>query len=762
MADRLNKKGSSIEKTEKQSKKPGIYLKAINDLIKKLTGSKKDEIDVCSYKTRKSRNQSSIILDCKNCKSGGSSITNTRCRENIFKILVTEPRVDRVILSHLYERDYEMEDIEFLYQLARFIEGIMVYQEADVDHESKDHLSAILKTSTFDPVKAYIDINTLIKSSNGIKNKTNVLLEKMVSTVPELATRIKGERNSDYYYSDVIKSLVRPSFSSSRIYTAPPKNTEFLESYEVQRPGGRVMPITIYKLTDRPECLYFAIPPEYNLKPEELELVESVRKKLIRHRPKDLNFADPSNSREYFRRLGKQLLSGEARDSGIKLTPDEINIFSDIIAKYTTGLGILEDILSDENVTDVYVNSPSDINPVHIVVDGEECLSNIYLSQEDIDAMITRFRAISGRPFGEANPVLDMDLSEFKTRVSVIGDPLAAGGLAYAFRKHASNPWTLPKLINTGSITPLAAGLLSFLIDGHSSILVAGGVGSGKTSLLSAMLLEIPQRFRILTIEDTPELPIEALQKLGWKIQGMMTRSSVGGSEAEISPEMALRAALRMGNSTLVLGEVRGPEVKVLYEAMQVGAAGNSVIGTIHGASTQAVFERIVNSLGVPVASFRATEAVVVCQNVRISGSMGKKKRVMQIAEVTGGEWEEHPDARDIFSDIMTFDASRDKIVESDLLDKGKSELVNKIAHKWGLNINEVSPNIKMRAMIKETIANVGIEHPKFVEADMVCKTNNMFWYYMEKLKQGNGKINFSEVYDRWAEWYGGFVENNK
>ena len=117
-----------------------------------------------------------------------------------------------------------------------------------------------------------------------------------------------------------------------------------------------------------------------------------------------------------------------------------------------------------------------------------------------------------------------MDLPEFKTRVSVIGDPLSSGGLAYAFRKHARNPWTLPKLINTGSITPLAAGLLSFLMDGQSSVLVAGGVGSGKTSLLCALLLEIPQKYRILTIEDTPELPIENLQKLGCKIQGMNTK----------------------------------------------------------------------------------------------------------------------------------------------------------------------------------------------------------------------------------------------
>ena len=79
-------------------------------------------------------------------------------------------------------------------------------------------------------------------------------------------------------------------------------------------------------------------------------------------------------------------------------------------------MGILEDVLSDERVTDVYVNSPADINPIHVVVDGEECSSNIYLSQDDIDSMITRFRAISGRPFGEANPVLDMDLPEYQDK----------------------------------------------------------------------------------------------------------------------------------------------------------------------------------------------------------------------------------------------------------------------------------------------------------------------------------------------------------
>lgn len=762
---------TSDQKNQKKNKT--LTAASIIMAVRELAGRKKEEKRICSQKTRVSGNRRTIILDCKKCLAGEASISHIKCRENIFQILISEPVADRLVLSHLYERDYEMENLEFLYLLARFIDGIRVYKNADLSKgygkyqaQGEEFIHSVIDLSASDPVKACIDIRLKIKNLKENKDieegKTNFisLLEKMVRCVPGLSDRIKADMPG-YYYETAIKSLVRPGFSSSRIYAAPPPNTEFIEGYEVQRPGGRVMQISRYKLTDRPETLYFAIPIEYNMRPKELEIIEAVRKKLMKHRPRDLNFSDPANSREYFRRLGKQLIIEEAHMIGVKLTPDEINTFSDILAKYTTGLGILEDVLSDERVTDVYVNSPADINPIHISVDGEECISNIYLSQDDIDSMITRFRTISGRPFGEANPVLDMNLSEFKTRVSVIGNPLAAGGLAYAFRKHANNPWTLPKLINMGSITPLAAGLLSFLIDGQSSILVAGGVGAGKTSLLAAMLLEIPQKYRILTIEDTPELPIETLQKFGWKIQGMHTKAAVGGSEAEIAPEMALRAALRMGNSTLVLGEVRGPEVKVLYEAMQVGTAGNSVIGTIHGASTRAVFERIVNSLGVPVASFRATDAVVVCQNVRLSGTMSKKKRVVQIAEVTGGEWKEKPDAVDIFNDIMVFDSASDRILATDLLDKGQSELVNKIAGKWGLSIDEALLNIKMRAMIKQTIANAGKENPEFLEADVVGKVNNMFWYYQEEERDEKGKVDFQAVYQRWIDWYSAFVKEN-
>jgi len=746
------------------------FAKALIDSFRRLIRRENNQDFHCPYKSKWSKNSRVIIIDCGGCDFGNSTLGDPRCRMNIFKMLSREPFIGRMVLSNLYERDYEGENLDFLYLLTNFMENVNSYRSVEVLAKCeacklrwKRWMDSLVRECSEDPLTAYLNLRRLIQhvegetlneaKCNACKADFKSMLIGMIQAVPELGKKILDHGNIEY--DNMIKPLVRPRFSTSRIYTIPPSNTEFLEGYDVARKGGRDMEISIYRLTDRPENLYFVLPIEYRMSPKELELIEAVRSRLIRLKPSDLNFADPPTSREYFRRLGMQIFSEEAARMGFRIMPEDLKIYSDLLAKYTTGLGILEDVLSDERVTDVYVNAPADLNPLHVVVDGEECLSNIYLSQDDLDSLISRFRAISGRPFGEAKPVLDLDLPEFKTRVSAIGNPLSAGGLAYAFRKHARSPWTLPKLINAGALTPLGAGLISFLVDSQSSVLIAGGVGAGKTSLLAAMLLEIPQRYRILTIEDTPELPLETLQRLGWKIQGMHTRSPVMASDAEIRPETALRAALRLGNSALVLGEVRGPEVKVLYEAMQVGTAGNSVLGTIHGASTRAVYERIVNNLGVPAAAFRATDAIIVCQNIRISGTLRKKKRVVQISEVTDREWGDSPDADEVFCDIMTFDASQDMILPTDLLDKGQSELVGKIAHKWGITVDDAILNIKMRAMIKEAIARAGLRDGRLVEADMVSKANNMFWLYLDDM---HGRVDFQEVYERWNEWYTAFI----
>jgi hypothetical protein len=277
-------------------------------------------------------------------------------------------------------------------------------------------------------------------------------------------------------------------------------------------------------------------------------------------------------------------------------------------------------------------------------------------------------------------------------------------------------------------------------------MLITGTRGAGKTSLLSALMLEIPQSYRILAIEDTPELPVEDMQRHGWKVQGIGTRAAVSGSGAEFQASDALRAALRLGDSALVIGEVRGTEAKSLYEAMRVGASGNSVMGTIHGASCRDVMERVVNDIGVPPASFRATDAVVVCSTVRPGGASVRERRVIEIAEIAKLV---RDDAEETFDDLLRYEAPADTLLADDRIDTGRSEALRNIAGRWGISIRQVSAAAGARGRVIGTIADAGHDRPHLMEAGQYAKCSNMF-----RVVCGEHSPDFDGAASAWEEWF--------
>ena len=140
------------------------------------------------------------------------------------------------------------------------------------------------------------------------------------------------------------------------------------------------------------------------------------------------------------------------------------------------------------------VNAPVSLSPIFVRHNEfDECATNLIPSQDDADSWATKFRMMSGRALDEANPVLDTNLvlNGISARVAIIQRPLSAGGLAYALRRHRSKPWTLPLFIKNKMIDSLSAGLLSFIIDGARTVLVAGTRSSGKTSLLGKALSKL-------------------------------------------------------------------------------------------------------------------------------------------------------------------------------------------------------------------------------------------------------------------------------
>ncbi len=728
---------------------------------------------MCPYTSVRKSNDKTIIINCRNCNDGNSTIFDEKCRSNIFKIIQTENTIKRIVLNHALVKVFKDEQLQVLIDLTNFIETLSTYINIKIPNLDKEpckkcnqqrqqELKTIINLSETDPLLAFSNLKKTLKEIKNINpncEKCNKIYKDIILEILSKADFAKYLSNKEItlelFYRNYIRPYVRPGFIDSYIQLEPPLDAVFLESYEITRKGRRPMNVSLYNLKTRPEKLYFVIPPEYDLPREELHILEKVRTQLSRHRPKDATFMDPETAREYFQKLGKKIIADIAKETEYYISAPRIEYLSDIFSRYTAGFGILEDLLLDQRIQDIYVNAPVMSNPLHIVVDGEEYTSNIFLSDGDIDALASRFRTLSGRAFSEASPVLDMDLESYHTRVAAISNPLTPKGVAFALRRHRQKPWTLSHFVANKMISAEAAGFLSFLIDGQASLLIAGSRGAGKTSLLSALILEIPQRFRILTIEDTPEIPVENLQSYGYKMQSLITRSiSAGNTTTEVSPTDALRTALRLGESVLILGEVRGVEAKVLFEAMRVGAAGNLIMGTIHGSTTRDVYERVVFDIGVPSTSFKAVDAVVIAAPIRTEGRIERKRRVVQISEIAKTGWTTNPDPDKVFNDIMQYSASSDTLVTTDILDMGQSQIIGNIAKKWGISVEKALQNIKLRGVIKKTIVEHSKKNPELLEATANRDANNAFWMFIEECKQYNGSVDYNKVHDRWMKWF--------
>ncbi|MFC7237516.1 ATPase, T2SS/T4P/T4SS family [Saliphagus sp. GCM10025317] len=340
-----------------------------------------------------------------------------------------------------------------------------------------------------------------------------------------------------------------------------------------------------------------------------------------------------------------------------------------ILERHTAGYGVLEDLFADSRISDVYVTAPVEENPLRVVCDGETMATNLSLVPAGAAALASRVRRTSGRAFSRANPTVDatVDLENgVGVRIAGVNEPVSRG-VAFAFRERADDRFTVPGLVENGTVIPEAAAFLSVAVERNAAALIAGTRGAGKTTLLGTLLYELAPDTRTVVIEDTPELPVRSLQSVDRDVQALRTGR---GDGPEITPAAALRTALRLGDGALVVGEIRGEEARVLYEAMRVGANANAVLGTIHGDGAADVYERVVSDLGVEPSSFAATDLVVTVQAYRTPS--GKRRRLARVEEVVGSGTEVR------FEPLYELDGEHARATGR--IDRGESHLVDRLA----------------------------------------------------------------------------------
>ena len=697
-------------------------------------------------------------------------------------VLSENTNITRVVFVQQRNYSHSFEQVKMLVEIASLYEFLIKQEKilstaklsfagvkmAEVYNIFNYLINTVLKQ---DVVMAYREFKALLlkqKSlvTSGRGNEKYVrFLERVLSYFDDLSIIKKIKKYFDSYrsgnreiYSEVFSADVMPNFTFTRMVSKVPDDAEIIKQYEI--PGRDKSLVTIFKHQDKAKLIYHLSPPEYNLNEEQHMLLNLARNVLIEHRPSAEEFSDPERTRQVFLNVARDLLQDLANNKNLALGYEELEKLARILVRHTIGFGVIEVLLQDENLQDVVINSPVPLSCIFVKHnDFEECSTNIIPSFEDAESWAAKFRMLSGRALDEANPILDTSLflNEIGARVAIVQQPLSPGGLAYALRRHRSKPWTLPLFIKNKMINDLAAGLLSFLVDGARTMLVAGTRSSGKTSLLGALMLEIMPKYRIISVEDTLELPVDALRKLDYDILSMKVRSALTGETTEVKAEEGIRASLRLGDSSLIVGEIRSEEAKSLYEAMRIGALANVVAGTIHGASPYAVFDRVVNDLGVPVTSFKATDCILVANPIRSPDGLHSWKRVLQVAEVRK-HWTKDPLVEGGFVDLMKYDVEKDVMAPSEDLINGDSEIIKAVAANvkgWAGDWDAVWDNIVLRQKIKKEIVNYSekINKPELLEAEFNVLSNNAFHQISDKIMQEVGLPVSERVFPEWKTW---------
>jgi pilus assembly protein CpaF len=312
----------------------------------------------------------------------------------------------------------------------------------------------------------------------------------------------------------------------------------------------------------------------------------------------------------------------------------------------TFGLGPIEPLMQDPTISDILVNGA---NEVYVERHGKLQHTRVmFRNDAHLLQVIDRIVSAVGRRVDESSPMVDARLPD-GSRVNAIIPPLALDGPVLSIRRFSKDPFRMADLIEFGTLTPALAEILRATVQARLNILVSGGTGAGKTTMLNVLSNAIPNTERIVTIEDSAELQLQQEH-----VVRLETRPPNIEGQGAVSQRELLRNALRMRPDRIVVGEVRGAEVLDMLQAMNTGHDGS--LSTVHANSTRDALSRIetmvlMSGLSLPVRAMRDYIASALDLVIHLSRLSDGTRKVVRVTEIVGME-------EDVVTtqDIFTFD----------------------------------------------------------------------------------------------------------
>lgn len=411
------------------------------------------------------------------------------------------------------------------------------------------------------------------------------------------------------------------SLLSERLNQLRGKAVKEETEFELDKPVSETKEI---KKQDRPKLKITM------LSPAEAECKDSIYKELLK--VMDLSLIDSIEEKEARRQI-REICTHLMSESDVPLSAITRERIVDQIENEIMGLGPLEPLLSDSTISDILVNG---YDTVYVERFGKLELCPVkFTSNGHLFNIIDRIVSSVGRHIDESSPMVDARLQD-GSRVNVIIPPLALDGPQMSIRRFAVELLTIENLVELGSVPAQVAPILKGIVKARLNILISGGTGSGKTTMLNILSGFIPEDERIVTIEDSAELQLQQPH-----VVRLETRPPNIENKGEVSQRELVKNSLRMRPDRIVLGEVRGGETLDMLQAMNTGHDGS--LTTIHANNPRDALARVENMVSMtginfPTKALRSQIASAIDVVLQVGRLEDGRRRLLSIQEINGME----------------------------------------------------------------------------------------------------------------------------
>ncbi len=365
------------------------------------------------------------------------------------------------------------------------------------------------------------------------------------------------------------------------------------------------------------------------------------------------------------------------------------------------GVSILEPFVRDPYIEDIHC---SGVGPLYVnhKIFGDLEATVAFENGLELDEFVTRLSEIVGKPVSHRNPIVDATLPDGSRINIVFGEDVSRRGSNFTIRKFSKKPLSITQLIKFGTMDTMIAAYLWMLLENGMSIWVSGETASGKTTTLNAMSVFIRPTAKIVSIEDTPEVNIP---HPNWAREVVRQSGGDQSEESGVTMFQLLRAALRQRPNYIIVGEIRGKEGSIAFQAMQTG---HPVLSTFHAASVAKLIQRLTgHPINIPKTYIDNLNAVIIQSAVHDPNTGKFKRRVLSVNEILGYDPSEN---RFEFIEVFSWEPSDDTFIFRGL---GSSYLLEtKIAIMRGIpghRIREIYDELQLRARILDLMVKAEI-----------------------------------------------------